>query len=315
MRTAIRSSSELRRYLKLPAAVNPAAEAEFPTFVPLELANRINLGDPADPILRQVLPVAAEDIASPGFGGDPVGDLNAAAGGGLIHKYDGRALLITTAACGVHCRYCFRREFPYSQQSSRSTKYAPAIEIIADDPSIAEVILSGGDPLTLDDQSIDQLVGELESIAHLQRLRIHSRMPIVIPSRITAALIDRLRHSRLTVWMVVHCNHAQEIDADVATTLARMIDGGIPVLNQSVLLSGVNDDVDTLLHLSQTLINHRVVPYYLHQLDRASGVAHFDVPTNLGIELIQAMRLKLPGYAIPTYVTDQAGQASKTVIA
>lgn len=314
MRTAIRSAAELRRYLRLADSAGPTAERDFPTFVTLELADRVVSGDLGDPILRQILPVADEDVATPGFGGDPVGDLPAASGGGLIHKYDGRALLITTAACGVHCRYCFRREFPYQEQSSRGVKYAPAIEAIAADDSITEVILSGGDPLTLDDNAIDELMNHLESISHVQRIRIHSRMPIVVPSRITDRLVDRLRCSRLTAWMVVHCNHAQEIDAEVAESFASLVDGGIPTLNQSVLLAGVNDDVDTLLHLSETLINHRVMPYYLHQLDRAAGVAHFEVPLSRGIDLIEQLRKRLPGYAVPTYVTDQPGRASKTVL-
>ena len=311
MATAIRTAADLRRHLHLPPADPTAAESNFPVFVPLSLAARIRPGDPDDPILRQVLAAPAEDEMVPGFGGDPVGDLPAAKDGGLIHKYHGRALLITTAACGVHCRYCFRREFPYADQSSRGKSYAPAIEQIRQDDSITEIILSGGDPLTLDDSAIDKLLDELERIPHLRRLRIHSRMPIVIPSRITTALVQRLATSRLTPWMVVHCNHAQEFNHEVSSAIARLINRGTPVLNQAVLLRGINDNITALANLSETLINHRVQPYYLHQLDRATGVAHFEVQPSQGRHLIDELKKILPGYAVPQYVTDRPGHPSK----
>ena len=311
MASAIRTAADLRQHLGLPPATNAAAERDFPTFVPIEFAARIRRGDPDDPILRQVLPDTEEDRLVPGFSGDPVGDLPAAAGGGLIHKYDGRALLITTAACGVHCRYCFRREFPYIDQSTRSQNYAPALAAIGRDPTITEIILSGGDPLTLDDPAIDRLLSDLESIPHLTRIRMHSRMPIVIPSRITDTLIRRLRQSRLVPWMVVHTNHANEIDAAVTTALSKLIDHGIPTLNQSVLLAGVNDNLEALKQLSETLIDHRVIPYYLHQIDRAAGTHHFEVPHQRGLHLITQLKNRLPGYAVPQYVQDLPGQGSK----
>ncbi|MFK8114050.1 MAG: EF-P beta-lysylation protein EpmB [Rubripirellula sp.] len=318
MKRAIRSSSELRQILGLPESTEVAeiqGEADFPTFVPLEFLSRIRRGDPADPLLRQVLAIADEDISSPGFTADPVGDLPSLAAGGLIHKYENRALLITTGACGVHCRYCFRREFPYSDAGSRAQNWQPAIEYLKQHEEIDEVLLSGGDPLTLVDGKLDELISQLESIAHLKRLRFHSRMPIVIPQRITPELVKRLAASRLTVWFVVHANHVNELDEAVLSRLAMLIDAGIPVLNQAVLLRGVNDRADALSDLCLQLVNHRVQPYYLHQLDRVRGASHFEVPVEEGLNLMRQLRTRLPGYAVPSFVCEEAGQPSKTPIA
>lgn len=315
MKRAIRSQSELRHYLGL--ADDPAASlAEvFPTFVPLELAGRINPGDPADPILRQVLATAEELHTKDGYLADPVGDLDANAGGGVLHKYSGRALIVTHGACAVHCRYCFRREFPYSEHGSRKHSWAPALRYIESDKSIQEVLLSGGDPLTLTDAVLGDLVGQIESIPHVRRLRVHTRLPIAIPQRITSDLVDRFARSRLAVWFVIHTNHAQEIDDSVAQSLDRIKRGGIPVLNQSVLLAGVNDDVQTLESLSLALVNLGVQPYYLHQLDRVHGSSHFWVEIERGERIVDQLRERLPGYAVPKYVIEQAGKKSKTPIA
>jgi EF-P beta-lysylation protein EpmB len=316
MKRAIRSSAELRHALSLPAASDPIAEQNFPTFVPLEFLRRIRPGDLDDPLLRQVLPVASEDnIDAPGFSSDPVGDLNASVGGGVLHKYHGRALVVTTGACGVHCRYCFRREFPYSQTTSQSSGHQRAIEYLRTATDVDEVLLSGGDPLTLTDQKLDDLVSQLETIGHLRRLRIHTRMPIVIPQRITDAIVRRLRDSRLTTWFVVHANHANEIDDHVVASLSKLIDAGIPVMNQAVLLRGVNDNVDALAELCLRLVDHRITPYYLHQLDRVRGAAHFEVPIETGRDLTDQLRARLPGYAVPQYVTEQPGQTSKMPLA
>lgn len=314
MKRAIRSSADLRQALSLPdvGAGKTQGEASFPTFVPWEFLSRIRPGDPDDPLLRQVLPIQDEDQSAHGFSTDPVGDLNALAAGGLLHKYNGRALVIATGACGVHCRYCFRREFPYSEAGSTSEQWRPAIDYVRRNDDIEEVLLSGGDPLTLTDTKLDQLISEIESIRHVRRLRIHSRMPIVIPQRVTSGLVERLRSSRLAVWMVVHANHANELDGHVLEHLARLTDGGIPVLNQAVLLRDVNDDVESLVALCRRLINHRVQPYYLHQLDRVQGASHFEVPVQRGLRILDELRERLPGYAVPTYVHEQSGQPSKT---
>ncbi|MEO1616312.1 MAG: EF-P beta-lysylation protein EpmB [Planctomycetota bacterium] len=314
MKRAIRSQAELRRRLGMAENPHVGSAERFPTFVPLEMAARIRPGDPHDPILRQVLASEEELVEVGGYSSDPVGDLHASVGGGLLHKYHGRALLVTHGACAVHCRYCFRREFPYSDVGSRTQRWQPAIEYLRADPSIEEVLLSGGDPLTLTDEVLDQLIGELESIAHLRRLRIHTRLPIAIPQRITQTLTDRLSRSRLMCWFVIHCNHAAEIDAPVSESLQRLRLAGIPILNQAVLLSGVNDSVDSLEELSKCLIDRGVQPYYLHQLDRVHGAAHFWVEPRRGEELIETLRERLPGYAVPQYVCEVTGEASKSTM-
>ena len=315
MKRAIRSQRELRRRLRLPPEPDADSAERFPTFVPLELLSRIQPGNIDDPILKQVLATSAESIDHPGFKADPVGDLHANAGGGLLRKYHGRALLIAHGACAIHCRYCFRREFPYLTTGSRAEGWEPAVELVRKDDSIEEVLLSGGDPLTLTDEVLSNLISQFDAIPHVRRLRIHTRLPIAIPDRVTGSLLQRLRETRLAVWMVVHSNHPQEIDASVALSLRRFVEAGIPVLNQSVLLAGVNDNANVLIDLSRLLVDLNVQPYYLHQLDRVSGAAHFWVPVERGLEIMEEMRRRLPGYAVPRYVIEKKGESSKTLLA
>jgi EF-P beta-lysylation protein EpmB len=291
------------------------AAAGFPLFAPLEFIRRMEIGNPRDPLLRQVLPLGEELVDQPGFTTDPVGDLAARSAPGMLHKYRGRALLVTTGACAVHCRYCFRRSYPYSAGPRSLADWQPALDAIAADPTIEEVLLSGGDPLTIVDSQLAALARRLASINHVKRLRIHTRLPIVIPQRINAELLEWLRGTRLTPIVVIHVNHPHEIDEAVSHSLARLVDAGIPVLNQSVLLRGVNDDAAALVELSKRLVDLRVMPYYLHQLDRVQGAAHFEVPVSRGIELIDQMRRQLPGYAVPRYVAEIAGDESKRVLA
>lgn len=317
MKHAIRSTGELRRRLNLQPladerAAVAAAEDTFPTFVPLEFLSRIRPGDPHDPILKQVLSVADEVASAGGFVSDPVGDLGAVAAPGLLHKYDRRALVITTGACGVHCRYCFRREFPYSESGSQRQSWQPAIDYLRAHVEIDEVLLSGGDPLTLVDDRLFELISAIESIPHVRRLRLHTRMPVVIPQRVTGELVDRLVASRLAVWVVIHCNHAQELDSTVFAATDAMIDRGLPLLNQAVLLRGVNDSADALEQLCRELVDHRIQPYYLHQLDRVRGAEHFEVSVSVGRALVEQLRDRLPGYAVPNYVVEQAGERCKT---
>jgi EF-P beta-lysylation protein EpmB len=215
----------------------------------------------------------------------------------------------------VHCRYCFRREFPYAEMGSRTESWRPALAAIASDPSVEEVLLSGGDPLTLTDAVLSDLIDRLEAIEHVRRLRIHTRLPIVIPQRVTAALVERLADSPLAVWLVIHANHPQEIDAAVAESLQRLRRSGIPLLNQAVLLAGINDRVEVLAELSRRLVDLGVQPYYLHQLDRVRGAAHFWVDVERGRWLVEQLRERLPGYAVPRYVVERAGEKSKTPIA
>ncbi len=312
--SAIRDPAELCRLLDLPAdfcAEAAAAAGQFPLFVPRPFLARFRRGDPSDPLLRQVLPLAAETATAAGFTPDPVGDLGATAAPGLLHKYRGRALMVTTGACPVHCRYCFRRQYPYQTSPRAWADWQPAIEQIEADESISEIIISGGDPLTLPDRLLARLAERLASIPHLRRLRIHSRMPIMIPSRINDELLQWLTGTRLTPIMVIHANHPAEFDAAVESALARLLDAGVPILNQAVLLSGVNDDTETLVALSERLINLRVTPYYLHQLDKVAGAAHFEVAVDRGREIVAEMRKRLPGYAVPRYVREIAGEEHK----
>ena len=318
LRDAIREPSQLIAALELPQSlIEPATQAakSFPLFAPWPYVGRMVKGDPADPLLRQVLPLADELDSPPEFTADPVGDGAARQAAGLLHKYHGRALLITTGACAIHCRYCFRREYPYSESPRSPADWQPAIDRIAADPTIDEVILSGGDPLTLVDSHLAELSQRLARVPHLRRLRIHTRLPIVIPSRVTAELLEWLGGTRLTPIVVVHANHPQEIDESVAAALCRLSAAGIPLLNQAVLLHGVNDNAPVLIGLSRRLIDLRVMPYYLHQLDRVRGAAHFEVPISRGIELVEAMRRELPGYGVPRYVQEIAGEANKRVLA
>ena len=346
MKAAIRDPGELCRRLALPDDLQAAARRaanDFPLFVTAHYLAKIEPGNPHDPLLRQVLPLGDELQERDGFTLDPVSDLPAREQPGLIHKYHGRALLVVTSACAIHCRYCFRRHFPYEAAGPSPEVWQPALDHIAADTSIEEVILSGGDPLTVADSQLAKLVTALDEIPHLRRLRVHTRLPIVIPQRVTSELLELLNGSRLTAVMVVHANHPRELEAvdstfklekrepgvaearvgeasvaegsiaeaSVAESLARLVDAGIPTLNQAVLLRGVNDDADTLAELSRRLVDLRVMPYYLNQLDRVAGAAHFEVPLDRGRALIAELSSRLPGYAVPRYVQDSGGPAKQ----
>lgn len=315
MRRAIRDPTELCRRLQLPASLAKEAtggEKQFPVFVPLEYLCRISRGDPADPLLRQVLPLAEEISLSEGFVQDPLAEAEAALVPGLLQKYPRRALLVTTGACAVHCRYCFRRHFPYHAVPKSIDAWSAALDRLRNDTSIDEVLLSGGDPLTLVDELLARLVEALSQIPHVQRIRVHTRFPIVIPQRITDSLINIFRDCRPSSWFVVHANHPSELDAATLASLAKLVDAGIPVLNQAVLLRGVNDSAEILEALCRRLIDHRIQPYYLHQLDRVRGAGHYEVDEAVGLEIVERLRSRLPGYAVPEYVREIPGQASKT---
>ena len=296
----------------LPAA--SAAARSFRMLVPRGFAALMTPGDPADPLLRQVLPLGEELCDHAGFGLDPVGDLAAARASGLLQKYQGRALLIASAACAVHCRYCFRRHFPYPSGSAAPDRATAALAVIAQDPGVREVILSGGDPLMLTDPALAALIERLSAIPHLRRLRLHSRLPIVLPSRITQGLCDLLSGCRMDSVLVVHANHPREIGTAARAALARLRQAGLPLLNQSVLLRGVNDDADTLAELSEALFAAGVLPYYLHLLDRVAGASHFEVDRTRALALIEALRARLPGYLVPRLVREEAGAASKVPV-
>jgi EF-P beta-lysylation protein EpmB len=316
MKEAVRNGAELCRLVGVPLELaDDAAARDFPVFAPRGYIARMRFGDAADPLLRQVLPLKAETDAVPGFSIDPVSDNRAKLAPGLLQKYPGRVLMVTTGVCAIHCRYCFRRHFGYSESPRSLADWEPSIAEIESDPSVHEVILSGGDPLTLVDRQLAALVERLAEIPHLRRLRIHTRLPIMIPERVTDELLRWLRGTRLTPIMVIHANHAAELDDAVAMAIGRLVDSGVPLLNQAVLLRGVNDGTDSLVALSERLVEMRVMPYYLHQLDRVAGAAHFEVPVAEGLRLIEEMRSRLPGYAVPRYVAEIAGETSKHVLA
>ncbi|MDD1649471.1 MAG: EF-P beta-lysylation protein EpmB [Methylococcaceae bacterium] len=289
----------------------PEAVMDFPLRVTRPYASRIRKGDPLDPLLLQILPGAAERMAVPGFGADPVGDLLSVARPGLLHKYAGRVLLISTGACAIHCRYCFRRDFPYAGQQLAKSRERLALEAIAGDASIQEVILSGGDPLILSDERIKSLIKAIAAIPHVRRLRFHSRIPVVLPSRIDAGFLAAVSASPLRVVMVIHANHPQELDEPVREAVRTMLYQSITVLNQSVLLKGVNDDAECLIALSERLFDQGVLPYYLHLLDKAQGTAHFDVPEHEAQALMATLRQRLPGYLVPKLVREIAGDPYK----
>ncbi len=317
MKTAVRSSEELLRLLDLPPLCDERLEsavASFPVFVPRNFLAKMKQGDPSDPLLKQVLPSPAETEPFIGFQADPVGDTSAQLEPFLLKKYHGRTLLITTGACAIHCRYCFRRHYPYHEATGQGDALLQAVERIREDDSIDEVILSGGDPLTLVDSRIEEIYQSLARISHVRRLRIHTRLPIVIPERVTHLLRDILVKTRLKTVFVVHVNHPRELTGGVGPALQSIASLGVPVLNQSVLLSEVNDSIDTLSQLSLKLIDYSVMPYYLHQLDRVQGSHHFEVARSRGLKLIEGLRKQLPGYAVPRYVCEEPGAAHKTPI-
>ncbi|MGE3315974.1 MAG: EF-P beta-lysylation protein EpmB [Planctomycetaceae bacterium] len=312
---AVRDPAELVKLLQLPESIVPAARraiSEFPLLVPRSYLARMEMGNPRDPLLLQVLPLEAECDDVPGFVPDAVVEEPVRIVPGLLQKYPGRALLIATGACAVHCRYCFRRHYPYGNEPRRLDEWEPAFQALEADKSIHEIILSGGDPLMLNDARLEHLVTRLESIPHLLRLRVHTRLPIVLPDRVTVELIDLLKRTRLQPWIVVHANHPAEIAADCADALRTLVGAGLPVLNQAVLLRGINDALEPLVELSERLVNLGVMPYYLHQLDRVAGAAHFEVPIERGLALMDQLPNRLPGYAVARYVQEIAGRSCKT---
>ncbi len=309
-----RKVDELLSYLGLgghPTVDPQQAAAAFPLRVPRYFADLMRHGDPADPLLRQVLPVAEELVGAPGYVADPVGDLGVGIGGGLLQKYAGRALLITTGACAVHCRYCFRRHYPYGADAAIRNRWQAPLEVLSRRPDIVEVILSGGDPLSLSDDNLRALLNGLEGLPHLRRLRIHSRLPVVLPARMHPELIEMLGRSRLAVSLVVHVNHPREVTPRLGEALAPLRREGIVLLNQSVLLAGVNDEPMVLAELSEGLFDIGVLPYYLHQLDPVAGAAHFQVDDDRARALHENLSARLPGYLVPRLVVDRPETASK----
>lgn len=296
--------------------LKPAKQAAkvFPFKVPHPFLEKMIPGDIHDPLLRQVLPLGEELISEPGFIEDPLAEQGKSPMPGVIHKYHGRALVILNHMCGIHCRYCFRRVFPYQEHQVLGPQWQNVLAYLKADPSIEEVILSGGDPLTLSDRRIGDVVDSLGEISHIKRLRIHSRLPTLIPERLTDSLLSIVTNTRLKPVLVVHVNHANEIDEYMHARLKMFQDGGVHLFNQSVLLKGVNDNVSVLVALSQRLFECQVIPYYLHQLDPVTGAAHFKVPNDDAQKIYEGLQSKLPGYLVPKWVVDKPGTNCKQLL-
>ncbi len=304
---------QLEQHRPLLAAARRRGQ-NFPLLVPHSFAAKMRCGDPEDPLLRQVLPVDAEGYSPEDFSSDPVGDLQAMPVPGLLHKYHGRALLIVSGACAVHCRYCFRREFPYAEADPKRGQWSEALKYIAADASLSEIILSGGDPLIVSNNKLSWLLNRLAQIPHVSRIRIHSRLPIVLPERIDKGLLSILKKNLQQIIIVVHANHPKEIGADVLSALREFRKTGLLVLNQSVLLKHVNDSVDCLVRLSEALLNAGVLPYYLHMLDKTRGTQHFEVNEKCAVNIHTELQHRLPGYMVPKLVRELPGQAAKTPV-
>ena len=312
-REAVTDAGELLALVGLEhlAGSLPADDAGFSVRVPRGFAARMRQGDPLDPLLLQVLPQLAETKEVAGFSTDAVGDMAARSAQGVLHKYEGRALLIASGSCAINCRYCFRRHFPYGEEMAAAGQWRKALDHVRQDASISELILSGGDPLSLATAKLEELSRGLEAISHVTRLRIHTRLPVVLPERVDDGLVAWLASLPLQKVVVLHANHANEFDASVDAACARLRGAGVTLLNQAVLLRGINDEVDTLAALSERLFAAGVLPYYLHQLDRVQGSAHFEVEDTRALALVEAVRHRLPGYLVPKLVREVGGEASK----
>ncbi|MCF6202940.1 MAG: EF-P beta-lysylation protein EpmB [Methylococcaceae bacterium] len=307
---------ELCNYLDLtPSQYSILHSSEFPLRVPREFVERMEKGNIDDPLLKQILPIQDEEISFPGFNNDPVGDINAMTETGVIHKYQGRVLFITTGSCAINCRYCFRRNFPYSDFQLNTQKLERAIQYIKDNQDISEVILSGGDPLLLSDRKLFSLINRLDKIYHLKRIRIHSRIPVVLPSRITNDFCQFLSTVKKNIIFVIHSNHTNELNENVRSACQKIKKCNVTLLNQSVLLKGINDAANELVVLSEKLFSFDVLPYYLHMLDKASGTHHFEVDKKTAILLMDQIKKQLPGYLVPKLVNEQTGALNKIVIA
>ncbi|WP_321348436.1 EF-P beta-lysylation protein EpmB [Halopseudomonas oceani] len=314
---SVTSPAELLHRLQLESSLLPAALAaagSFPLRVPEPYLNRMRPGDIHDPLLRQVLPIGEELTEQPGYVLDPLGEQHTNARPGIIHKYHGRLLLVVSSGCAVNCRYCFRRHFPYDDNNLSTSEWDDALDYIRSDTSISEVIYSGGDPLAANDRRLAWLTRAIAAIPHVRRLRVHTRLPIVIPQRITPELIDALCGTRLPVTMVWHCNHAAELDTLTGDAAARLRQAGVILLNQAVLLRGVNDSVEAQQALGEALGDAGILPYYLHLLDRVRGASHFMVPDDEARELVGALLTCMPGYLVPRLVREVAGEPGKVPV-
>jgi len=309
------SAAQLLEFLGLSSTEGSVqAEKEFKTRVPRGFAARMERGNRQDPLLLQVLATHDELDFSPDFVPDPLEEASANPVEGLIHKYPGRVLLTLTGVCAVHCRYCFRRYFPYQDNNPGRAGWQLAIDYIKRDSTIYEVILSGGDPLLANDTLVAHLFEQLDAISHVRTLRIHTRIPIVLPERIQPELLTLLKQSRFQTVVVLHSNHPNELSDDVAMACSALKQAGCHLLNQSVLLRGINDRSDVLVALSERLLVCGVLPYYLHLLDKVQGAQHFDVTLDEALTLFSALQQRLPGYLVPRLAREEPGKQHKTLL-
>jgi len=290
-----------------------AARQLFPMRVPQSFVDRMEKGNPKDPLFLQVMPKQQEFIQKAGFIKDPL-DEHESVVPGLLHKYTNRVLFIVRGGCAINCRYCFRRHFPYQDNSNNKHEWQQAIDYIRSKPEIIEVIFSGGDPLMANDEQLGWLVAQLEQIPHLKRLRIHTRLPVVMPSRVTDEFVTLLKQSSLRCSVVLHINHPNELAAELPTALAKLTTAGITLYNQAVLLADINDNADDLVELHERLFDNRIQPYYLHLLDKVEGASHFEVPEEKAVEIMNELLLRLPGFLVPKLVREIGGEKSKTPI-
>lgn len=283
----------------------------FAQRVPQSFVDRMEKGNPYDPLLRQVLPLSEEFEVHQGYSNDPLEEQNNAIPG-LLHKYRNRALMIVKGGCAINCRYCFRRHFPYDENKGSKSVWQTSLDYIQQHPEIDEIILSGGDPLMAKDDELSWLVARIADIQHVKRLRIHSRLPVVIPARITEQLTDLLGQTRLQVILVTHINHAQEIDQTLANALDKLKQVGVTLLNQGVMLKDVNDSVSSQIALSNALFEAGVLPYYMHVLDKVQGAAHFFISDQQAKEIMAGVLEQTSGYLVPKLTREIGGRASKT---
>lgn len=309
------SAHELLDFLQLPHTLaSDDAQKQFKTRVPQGFAALMEPGNPLDPLLLQVLPQAKELTLDAGYATDPLQEAKANPLPGLIHKYSGRVLLTLAGACAINCRYCFRRHFPYENNNPGRHGWDPVLQYIAHDNTISEVILSGGDPLLAKDAHLAPLISQLSAISHVKTLRIHSRIPVVLPERIDDSFLRLFADFSLQKVMVLHSNHPRELDDRVFAASRRLREADMLLLNQSVLLAGVNNNADILVQLSRRLFACGILPYYLHLLDKVQGAHHFDVPLQEAKKLYQVLQSQLPGYLVPRLVREEAGVGHKTLI-
>jgi EF-P beta-lysylation protein EpmB len=321
MRQRFATINDLLGFLELNVRSAPykiIERSEFPLLVPLSFAERMRKRDWYDPLLLQVLPRSEETAEHEGFGGDPVGDSDAAIMPGVLRRYESRVLFLISNACPLHCRFCFRREYPFSSapagRDACRDAWETAWQYLDNNKDISEVILSGGDPLCLDPGDLDCYMQRIIAIPHIKTVRLHTRLPVADPGRITQATVDIISsvNSVKTCVLVLHANHANELEGGCSRLLTRLRATGALLLNQSVLLRGINDSVERLRSLSTALLDHGILPYYLHQLDRVRGAWHFEVEEKRGKEILKELIDKLPGYSVPLYVREVAGEKSKT---